>query len=90
MAHNIKIVPVPHKNKDGTLSEHRHDYEVIDRHRGKKVLVGVASNPKAAETLMQQHRNRVVADHLEKHPNDGAFKSKHAVEEIDKKENVDV
>lgn len=81
MAHKFSVKPVPHKNKDGTLSEKKRDYEVWDRSRGKKQRVGVVSSQKAAEDLISVARKMLVSNHLRKHPKDHAFKTKHRIRE---------
>lgn len=84
MAHQIKIRPRPHKNKDGSESKTKRDYVVVDRTRGGRVIeVGVGSTLRAAENLVTDYRNKLVADHLEKHPNDTAFKAKHGIKETE-------
>lgn len=84
MAHNIKIKPVPHINKDGSVSASKKDYKVLDRHRGKTMVVGVGSSMKAAENLLIQHRRNIVEEHLTSHPNDSAFIRKHGLVGISK------
>lgn len=81
MAHNIRIVPFPHTNKDGSKSATKKDYRVIDRTRGKRVLVGVATTLKGAAKLVEDHREQTVAKHLLQHPNDTAFLRKHEISE---------
>jgi hypothetical protein len=86
MAHRIKIEVKPHRNKghgkqvEGPLSATKKDYVVVDRHRGKRVVVGVASSPKEAAQIITEHRQLVMAKHLMNHPNDQAFKAKHKIE----------
>ena len=83
MAHNIKITPIPHKNKDGSESKTKKDYRVTDKTRRKVIEVGVASSQKAAEALVSEHRSRVFAAHHAIHPGDRAFNKKHAERKSD-------
>jgi hypothetical protein len=78
MAHNFRIKVVPHKNKDGTESATKKDYEVWDRpRRGGRRLVGVESSMKRATDLIAAERLLLVTEHLSQHPNDLAFVTKH-------------
>lgn len=79
MAHKFTVVVKPHKNKDGSDSKSKKDYEVWDRSRGKRTLVGVAGTQKGANDLIQHTRDMQHADHLAQHPNDRAFKIKHKI-----------
>lgn len=79
MAHKKKIEVIPHKNKDGKFSHKVKDYQVVDRTRGKRVVVGVASTLRAADDMWDSYRNKVVAQHLRNHPNDVAFQLKHKI-----------
>lgn len=81
MAHNITIKPVPHVNGDGRASKTKKDYQVIDRTRGKRVVVGVASSREKAEQIVRDYRGQVAEQHLSTHPNDRAFKEKHGISE---------
>ena len=79
MAHKMSIKPVPHKNKDGSFSATKKDYEVWDRSRGKKTRVGVVASRKAADDLISAARKMLAGNHLRAHPNDEAFKHKHGI-----------
>ena len=80
MAHKFSVKITPHQNQNGSLSKTKKDYTVYDRSRGKKVLVGVATSQKGANELIEHTREMKHADHLAKHPNDTAFKTKHGIE----------
>jgi hypothetical protein len=77
MAHHIKVLSRPHKNKDGSESKTKKDHLVIDRHRGKKVVVGVATSKKAADEMIEEYRVGVRWTHAVTNPHDHAFLSKH-------------
>ncbi len=70
MAHHFRIKPVPHTNKDGTLSASRKDYVIIDRSRGKVTKVGVTSSRKNADEFITKRRAALVDQHKTNHPND--------------------
>lgn len=76
MAHRIKVEEIPHKNKDGSFSQTKKDYRVIDRTRSGRVEVGVASSRKAVTDLIAEYRLQVVQKHLSRNPDDLAFLSK--------------
>lgn len=76
MAHHIKIKPVPHKNKSGTFSTVKKDYEVWDRWRKNKELVGTFTTKAGAEQAVVSRRNWWQRQHLENHPNDLRYKNK--------------
>lgn len=77
MAHHFSVKTVPHKNKDGSPSKTKKDYEVWDRSRGKKTLVGVATSKKGAEELKDSERFSIMMRHINRHPHDHAFLNKH-------------
>jgi hypothetical protein len=76
MAHKFRIKPVPHKNKDGSDSKSKFDYHVLDRTRQGTRVVGVATTKKAAEELVEVERQRLIGDHVKRHPNDQSFRNK--------------
>lgn len=84
MAHKITVVVTPHKNKDGSESKSKKDYEVWDRSRGNKTRVGVATSQKGAQELIDEHRMSAHTRHLLEHPNDLAFQNKHKIVEVSK------
>lgn len=77
MAHRVKVRVVPHRNKDGSLSKSSKDYQVWDKTRRGRVLVGVCKSQRAADDMVIQYRAKVFHDHLTNHPNDIAFVNKH-------------
>ena len=79
MSHKFKVEPIPHRNKDGSLSKTKKSYRVIDRTRSGPRLVGVESSQKAAENLIALERGALQLHHLAMHPNDLAFKRKHGI-----------
>lgn len=81
MARKYRIKTVPHKNKDGSVSKTKKDYVVIEKNRGKKREVGVASSGKAAEEMIDEDRRRAFHRHLYSHPNDKMFRAKHKIGE---------
>lgn len=80
MAHNFQIKVVPHVNKDGSESATKKDYQVWDRTRRGRVLVGVRYTRKSAETLIEDARSDAHLAHANNHPNDRHFTNKHVKE----------
>lgn len=79
MAHHLKVVARPHKNKDGSDSKTKKDYVVTDRTRQGVEFVGVATSKQKLEEIKTKFREVVVQAHLDRHPNDLAFKRKHGL-----------
>lgn len=79
MAHHFRIKPVPHKNKDGSDSKSKRDWQVLDRTRQGTRVVGIVTTKKAAENMIDHERAGVVMDHAAKHPNDHKFLDKHGM-----------
>ena len=76
MAHKIKIRDVPHRNKNGTLSETKKDWIEKCQSRHKECFFEVATTRKAAEAAADQHRREKVFQHSYNHPDDRAFVNK--------------
>lgn len=76
MAHKFRVKVVPHRNKDGSESKTKKDYEVWDRTRSGRRLVGVRTTRKSADALIGDERSRLVLEHANTHPNDKAFLNK--------------
>lgn len=74
MAHKFRVKAVPHVNVDGKRSKTKKDWQVWDRTRGGRRLVGVCGSKSAAVDLIAEERMRLIAEHREKHPNDELFR----------------
>lgn len=79
MAHNFRIKPVPHKNKDGSESKSKKDYVVIDRKRKGTRIVGIANSQKAANQMIEDERAVIIWNHANKNPHDQHFLNKHGM-----------
>lgn len=77
MAHKIRVVTKPHKNKDGSESETKKEYHILDHTRGKTVVVAVVSSKNEVKDRIEKYRQGLLMQHLSKHPNDLAFARKH-------------
>jgi len=78
VAHKIRIVRKPLLNKDGKPSKRNATYDVVDKTRGRTIVVmeGLPSEA-AAKEWARDYRTITLEDHYEKHPNDQAFINKH-------------
>lgn len=70
MAHHIRVKEVPHINKDGSPSETKKDYLILDRTRGRVVEVARVARKASIEVTIAEYRGDLVAEHRTKHPND--------------------
>lgn len=77
MAHKVKVRVVPHRNKDGSLSDVKKDYLVVDKTRRGLVTVAVCNSWAAAKKALDEYRVQIFYAHKSKHPNDQAFLNKH-------------
>jgi hypothetical protein len=78
MAHHIRVIPIPHKNKDGTESQSKKDYLILDRTRGKKIEVGVVTSRARVDEEIEKWRQFCYRSHAANHPNDHHFIRKHS------------
>lgn len=79
MAHHFKVEERPHQNKDGSTSKTKKDYVLIDRTRRGSRVIDVLSSVSNVKGRLMIERKLLIMAHLEKHPNDMAFRRKHGL-----------
>lgn len=79
MAHKIFVKPVPYIKSDGSASDTKKNYEVWDKTRSGKKMLGRFPSRAKAEEAIPGYRDQIVSDHQKKHPNDIHFQKKHGV-----------
>jgi hypothetical protein len=80
MAHRIKVETVPALNKDGSPSKTKKVHHVWHRgRRGGNRLAAVCKTKKDLDIELKHLRQDYIDMHLEKHPNDMAFRRKHGL-----------
>lgn len=76
MAHRIKIVERPYIKADGTKSATKVLYDVVDKTRGRLVVVGTTTNKADAVSIRDAYRESLYERHIAAHPTDEMFVKK--------------
>lgn len=64
MAHHIKIEEVAHQNKDGSPSTTKKDYRIVDRTRGKRIVVAVVASKAKVQPMIDEYRRGLEIKHM--------------------------
>ncbi len=77
MAHRIRVLWIEGTNKDGTVSKRNGVFRVLDKTRGKIVVLGEYDTREEATQKMREYRAVLFDQHITTHPNDTHFVQKH-------------